>query len=239
MKSGLGQHLPDEIEEISVTGSLRGRTPLPAHTKNLPGARLNPQERAERKSDFEYDFFRRVIRNLLLASVIALIPAMLAFGSAFFMWVSSGLPAINAARAETTALEDQYYEALRASQPLLGVLDSLGAPREQIESVYFSFEDANPANQRELADKYLILLIDQVNLVATTPAAGSLRAHTMIRPAVEARSRTSEAYRAWETLLQTPKGKIITMLWLSTPPSPGMAVYNNPSVRQLLPPHAE
>lgn len=222
-------------DDASISGTLDSGSVRTLRTKTLPGQRLPHQVRPP-SDDFAFNVWGRLVGNLVLATLIGIVPGAVAVGSALSLWVGSGMPALRAARLETATAEDEYHRALEASQPLLAELGSLGSPRDQLEVVYFAFEDASIVEQRHLADQYLGVLIDQVNLVAVSRGEASTRARKLLMPAIEARGRVSEAYLGWEELRHTPKGQIIDLLMFATPPSPGMELYRAPTVRKLLPP---
>jgi hypothetical protein len=188
----------------------------------------------QEKPDFY--FWSTLVRNFLLVTLFAAIPTLIVLGLTLSFWLASGIPSMHAARLATVSAEAEYHRELQSSQRLVGLLASLGSPQEQLETLYFVFEDAPADMRRRAADQYLGALVDQLNVVADTPGELSTQARELVQPALAARSRTHEAYLAWQALLQTPKGWALTVLWVVAPPSAGMEVYEKPNSRKLLPP---
>jgi hypothetical protein len=221
----------DGDDDGSLSDELR-----PRRLKRLPGDKGGTPLPPTQREQIDFHFWRTLARNLALVSLLAGIPMTVALGLTLSFWLASGIPALHAARLATVTAEDEYHRELRSSQPLIQALASLGSPREQVEAMYFAFEDAPSDLQRRLADQYLGTLVDQLNVVADTPSELPMQARSLLQPALAARGRTHEAYVGWKALVDTPQGWALTALWVVAPPSAGMEVYERPNTRKLLPP---
>lgn len=209
----------------SVDGSVDTLAGARVRLEDLPGKKAAKRIKVDRSGPNPFNVVGEFLYHLTRAAAIAILPATVAVGATVSMWVGSAVPGINAARSEVFTRETEYLVSLSSSQPLLNELESLGAPSDQLQVVYFAYTDAEGDDRRIMADTYLGILVDQATDARIRRGEAANRIAPMIAQASAARRKASEDYKAWVELLNTPRGRIAAWLGLVSTPSPGMEVY--------------
>ncbi|MEZ4238684.1 MAG: hypothetical protein R3F59_21540 [Myxococcota bacterium] len=199
--------------------------------QGLPGDRAAAGQRVPNKG-LRFNVLREFLYHLTRAALLAIVPGTIAIGATLTMFVVTALPPINKARGELIASEQAYHQALHNSQPILAQLEAEGAPSDQIQVVYFAFDDAEGDEARRMADTYLGVLVDQSIEARSRSGSTDNTLTVMLGPANSARRSASEAYREWNRLLDAPSGRLAVLLGLVHRPTLGMSVYERSHPRR-------
>jgi hypothetical protein len=182
-------------------------------------------ERVEQDVTLVGMFARNLTRAVLIASVPLLIGMVMITGA----WVASAVPPIRTARAATMTAEADYHAALRQSQPLLTELSALRvSPVHELETAWFTFEEAPATDVRQAADQLMTVYITQVS--EARKARGDSVAHlaSLLSNASRARRRASDAWHAWVDSTSSLRGRAVVVFGLADAPPADLARYDQP-----------
>ena len=224
MREQLGEEF--EGDEPSETLDSAGNT----FREDLPTLRGAP-DRLERPIRLEYNVVGELIRNLIKATLFAVFPASVMVTSTIALWALASVPPIRSAQSATYGAEADYHEALRGTEQVIGELTALGAPTREVEGVYFAFTDASGDETRELADIYLGVLADQLEVLGRGDEDTTAPVRRLLAPVVARRAETSVAYQVWVERVSTYRGRLAVALRAVKPPPAAMALYERPHPR--------
>lgn len=218
-------------EPFSTDGSVDTLQGGRVRLRDLPGKKLGERKDVQGGAPNPFNVLKEFAYHLAKATAIAIAPATAAVVVSVGMWVGSAVPGINTARSNLINKEATYLDGLRSTQSLLTELESLGAPSDQLQVVYFAYSDAEGSERRRMADTYLGVLVDQVADARMRRGDAAQRLAPLIARNSAARREAANSYRAWLDVLATPRGRMALWFGLVSGPDEGMEIYDRPHPR--------
>ncbi|MEM6928999.1 MAG: hypothetical protein AAF602_18815 [Myxococcota bacterium] len=172
----------------------------------------------------EFDPFKSfafsLARFAILGSVIA---AILAAGG-IAIWVIRGAAPVREAAREFATAEDIWFSSLSQAPPIIRELTVLGAPRDELETVYLAYFDAKKSYRAENADVLLQVMQDQV--VAVRGLGHDVkRVLGMLQPVMRSRVQVSDAYLSWVKKAEQPSARVAILLGMASRPPDRLVQY--------------
>jgi len=184
----------------------------------------DPERQVRREAEFN-PFTAFVFSLLRFAALGLFISAALAAG-AFTIWVANGAgPVREAARATYTA-EDNWFATLTQTQPVIHELNARGAPRDDLETVYFAFSDATEADRALNGDALLQTLQGQA--VAVRAMGHDINPIlNLLQPVSTARLAVADHYQAWVAATKPLSAQIAILLRIAPTPPERLEIYDS------------
>lgn len=212
----------------------RSSTPAPSRSETPPPPRktpLTPLEHAIAESEGNSEdvtLAALFARNLTRALMVGIIPATVVLALGTGAWIMSGVPPIRAAASATYTAEHDYHAALKQSQRLLTELAAVGTPVGALEPAWFAFAEAPQAERAEAADRFMLVLIDEVKEARVVRGEESSHLVVLLTDATRARRRASVAWHDWTDRTSSMRGRTAVLLGLAKMPHPDLARYEQP-----------
>lgn len=171
-----------------------------------------------------FDLFSTFAFSLARFGILGLFLAFVLGTGGIATWVIRGAgPVREAARATNTA-EEAWFASLNGTQPIIRELTGMGAPREELETVYFAYIDARRSYKAEQADVLLQVMQDQAVAVRGIGHDVS-RVMKMLEPVMRSRVAVTDAYSAWLDTTQQPSARLAIAFGMAPLPGPRLVQY--------------
>ncbi len=200
-----------------------------------------PDERRFVRGSIEFDLFSSFAFSLARFALLGAIIAGIIGAGGVAVWVIRGAKPVHEAARNMATAEDRWFASLTQSQPIIRELTVLGAPREELETVYFAYIDSPRIYKAETGDVLLQVMQDQVVAVrglgqAVDPVLD------LLQPVMRARLGATEAYKAWLRAADQPSAQMAILFGLASRPGERLVQYEEMpkmirSVSGNAPPH--